>query len=158
MPNIIFPRLRLLIYGPAYSESTTTFLLNHPGLEGLHFLAQEIIPHATCAVDSIKLPNLTSFIGPGRILEVLELGTCLNDALIRWPDEADILDYDAAVKALAPSANHISRLSCSQSFLDIRLLPVIAKHLPALPNLRLHVLMADGRVRVLSLPSSNMYD
>jgi len=94
-------------------------------------------------VENIEMPHLTSFIGPGSILEALALGPCLNDALIRWPDEIDVPAYESALRALRPCAQHMSRLSCSQSWWDIRLLPLIAKHLPTLPNLRFHVLVCD---------------
>ena len=149
MPDCVLPRLRFLIYGPPYSASTTAFLVNHPHIEGLHFLAGTIVPHATCGVGSLKMHALTSFIGPGAVLEALELDSCLNDALIRWPDDAEGRDYEAALRALRPSAQRICRLSCSQSLWDIRLFPVIAKYLPTLPNIRFHVLISNQGVRVL---------
>lgn len=117
MPDCLFPRLRSFTYRPVYLASTAKFLSKHPSIEKLQLLTSE---NQVRAMGRLPFFHLKSYNGPGRILEVLGLGACLGDAQIRWPVDADVSDYDLALKALAPSTNHIRRLSCAQAMPDTR--------------------------------------
>lgn len=131
MPDCLFSRLRSFTYRPVYLASTAKFLSKHPSIEKLQLLTSEI---QVRAMERLPFFHLKSYIGPGGILEVLDLGTCLSDAQIRWPADANVSDYNLALKALVPSTRHIRRLSCAQAIPDIRFLPLIAKHLPNFPS------------------------
>lgn len=150
-----FPQLHSLVYGIPYTPMMSKFLQRHPNIQSLQLESGTYPPSET---SKAYFPRLISFIGPGQVLATLVLGSLVEDALIGWQESVHLDGFDAALRALKPTAQSLTRLGISSLLWDPQFLHAIAALLPDIPNLRFHLehFHVDSNVRV-TCPMLRLY-
>ncbi|KAF7368806.1 hypothetical protein MVEN_00205700 [Mycena venus] len=143
-PDTSFPRLSDCDI--PVSVDIWPFLRSNPTITSLSILALDLLmPRSdieTLPTQSIHMPKLRFFCGPGPVARKVVPGTVVSRLAIFWPNKP-VMEFSRDLAAVASSKAGILHLTCTLCRWDPALWVSIAKHVPRIKFLEIHVVTSS---------------